>query len=38
MSTKDIQNKGPAIPQKMSDMPPAASKDELKARAAELNQ
>ncbi|MCJ1256052.1 hypothetical protein MMC24_003872 [Lignoscripta atroalba] len=37
-SVQDIQSKGPAIPQTMDDMPPKASKEELKARAKELNQ
>ncbi|MCJ1393132.1 hypothetical protein MMC18_006004 [Xylographa bjoerkii] len=37
-SAQDFQSKGPAIPQSMDDMPPKASKEELKARAAELNQ
>ncbi|MCJ1314927.1 hypothetical protein MMC15_000241 [Xylographa vitiligo] len=37
-SAQDFQSKGPVIPQSMDDMPPKASKDELKARAAELNQ
>lgn len=34
---EDFQSKGPAIPQSMEDMPPKASKEELRARAAELN-
>ncbi|MCJ1485340.1 hypothetical protein MMC06_005514 [Schaereria dolodes] len=37
-SIQDLQSKGPAIPQSMDDMPPKASKEELKARAKELNQ
>ncbi|MCJ1408275.1 hypothetical protein MMC19_002349 [Ptychographa xylographoides] len=37
-SAQDFQSKGPAIPQSMDDMPPKASKEELKARAKELNQ
>ena len=37
-SAQDFQSKGPAIPQTTDDMPPKASKEELKARAAELNQ
>ncbi|MCJ1459508.1 hypothetical protein MMC28_009887 [Mycoblastus sanguinarius] len=37
-SAQDLQSKGPAIPMKMDDMPPKASKEELKARAEELNQ
>lgn len=36
-SAEDHQSKGPAIPMHMSDMPPKASKEELKARAEELN-
>ncbi|KAL8749780.1 MAG: hypothetical protein Q9184_006668 [Pyrenodesmia sp. 2 TL-2023] len=36
-SVQDLQSKGPQIPQSMDDMPPKASKDELRARAAELN-
>ena len=36
-TAKDFQSKGPAIPQSMDDMPPKASKEELRARAAELN-
>ncbi|CAF9919498.1 hypothetical protein IMSHALPRED_004638 [Imshaugia aleurites] len=36
-SAQDHQSKGPAIPMKMSDMPPKASKEELKARSEELN-
>ncbi|KAI9880752.1 MAG: hypothetical protein M1830_000641 [Pleopsidium flavum] len=34
---QDLQSKGPAIPKNMNDMPPKASKEELKARAEELN-
>ena len=37
-SAQDFQSKGPAIPQTKDDMPPAASKEELKAKAKELNQ
>ncbi|MCJ1298977.1 hypothetical protein MMC08_001768 [Hypocenomyce scalaris] len=36
-SAQDFQSKGPQIPTSMDDMPPKASKDELKARAEELN-
>lgn len=36
-SAQDFQSKGPVIPQNMDDLPPKASKEELKARAAELN-
>ncbi|KAL8773518.1 MAG: hypothetical protein Q9209_001622 [Squamulea sp. 1 TL-2023] len=36
-SAQDFQSKGPQIPMNMDDMPPKASKEELKARAAELN-
>ncbi|KAL8777133.1 MAG: hypothetical protein Q9213_007993 [Squamulea squamosa] len=36
-SVQDFQNKGPQIPMSMEDMPPKASKEELRARAAELN-
>ncbi|KAL2056452.1 hypothetical protein ABVK25_003476 [Lepraria finkii] len=36
-STEDHQSKGPQIPINMSDMPPKASKEELKARSEELN-
>ncbi|KAI4123027.1 MAG: hypothetical protein LQ347_006305 [Umbilicaria vellea] len=36
-STQDFQSKGPTIPLSMDDMPPKASKEELKARAEELN-
>ncbi|KAF6239505.1 hypothetical protein HO173_002049 [Letharia columbiana] len=36
-SAQDHQSKGPAIPMNMSDMPPKASKEELKARSEELN-
>ncbi|KAA6414193.1 MAG: hypothetical protein FRX48_02555 [Lasallia pustulata] len=34
---QDMQSKGPQIPLTMDDMPPKASKDELRARAEELN-
>ena len=37
-NAQDFQSKGPVIPQTMDDMPPKASKEELKARAKELNQ
>ncbi|MCJ1251195.1 hypothetical protein MMC30_008426 [Trapelia coarctata] len=37
-SAQDLQSKGPVIPQSMDDMPPAASKEELQAKAKELNQ
>ncbi|KAL8788513.1 MAG: hypothetical protein Q9195_007252 [Heterodermia aff. obscurata] len=33
----DFQSKGPQIPTNMDDLPPKASKEELKARAEELN-
>ncbi|KAK3176155.1 hypothetical protein OEA41_007477 [Lepraria neglecta] len=36
-SAEDHQSKGPQIPINMSDMPPKASKEELKARSEELN-
>ncbi|KAL8904447.1 MAG: hypothetical protein Q9171_007050 [Xanthocarpia ochracea] len=36
-SAQDFQSKGPQIPMSMDDMPPKASKEELRARAAELN-
>ncbi|KAI9697430.1 MAG: hypothetical protein M1836_004708 [Candelina mexicana] len=37
-SAQDFQaNPGPAIPQTMDDLPPKASKEELKARSKELN-
>ncbi|KAI4262112.1 MAG: hypothetical protein L6R42_002703 [Xanthoria sp. 1 TBL-2021] len=36
-SAQDFQTKGPQIPMNMDDMPPKANKEELKARAAELN-
>ncbi|KAL9103847.1 MAG: hypothetical protein Q9187_008963 [Circinaria calcarea] len=34
---KDFQSKGPAIPQTMDDVPPVVPKEELRAKAAELN-
>lgn len=34
---EDFQSKGPAIPQTMDDVPPVVPKEELKAKAAELN-
>lgn len=37
-SAQDFQSKGPQIPMNMDDMPPKASKEELRARAEELNQ
>ena len=37
-SVQDLQSKGPVIPQSKDDMPPAASKEELQAKAKELNQ
>ncbi|KAL2042648.1 hypothetical protein N7G274_004407 [Stereocaulon virgatum] len=37
-SAQDFQSKGPQIPMNMSDMPPKASKEELKKRSEELNQ
>jgi len=37
-STQDFVSKGPVIPQTKEDMPPAASKEELQAKAKELNQ
>ena len=36
-SAQDFQSKGPAIPQSMDDFPPKASKEEIRARAEELN-
>lgn len=36
-SAQDHLSKGPTIPMNMSDMPPKASKEELKARSEELN-
>ncbi|KAL9594455.1 MAG: hypothetical protein Q9219_007025 [cf. Caloplaca sp. 3 TL-2023] len=36
-SATDFQSKGPQIPMSMDDMPPKASKEELRARAEELN-
>ncbi|MCJ1233060.1 hypothetical protein MMC14_001014 [Varicellaria rhodocarpa] len=36
-SIQDLQSKGPAIPHTMDDMPPKSSKEELRARAEELN-
>ncbi|KAL8716113.1 MAG: hypothetical protein Q9220_000018 [cf. Caloplaca sp. 1 TL-2023] len=36
-SAQDFQSKGPQIPMSMDDMPPKAGKEELKARAEELN-
>ncbi|KAL8933288.1 MAG: hypothetical protein Q9211_005864 [Gyalolechia sp. 1 TL-2023] len=36
-SAKDFQGKGPQIPMNMDDMPPKSSKEELRARAEELN-
>ncbi|KAI9716794.1 MAG: hypothetical protein M1812_005134 [Candelaria pacifica] len=37
-TAQDFQaNPGPAIPQTMDDLPPKASKEELKARSEELN-
>ncbi|KAL8998983.1 MAG: hypothetical protein Q9169_002089 [Polycauliona sp. 2 TL-2023] len=36
-SVQDFQSKGPQIPMNMNDMPPKANKEELKARAEELN-
>ena len=37
-NAQDFQSKGPVIPQTMDDMPPKASKEELQAKAKELNQ
>ncbi|KAL8875594.1 MAG: hypothetical protein Q9198_006068 [Flavoplaca austrocitrina] len=37
-SAQDFQSKGPQIPMNMDEMPPKANKEDLKARAAELNQ
>ncbi|MCJ1364567.1 hypothetical protein MMC16_003679 [Acarospora aff. strigata] len=34
---RDFQSKGPAIPMSTDDMPPKASREELKARSEELN-
>ncbi|KAL8903855.1 MAG: hypothetical protein Q9207_003653 [Kuettlingeria erythrocarpa] len=36
-SAQDFQSKGPQIPQSMDDMPPKANKEDLRARAEELN-
>ncbi|MCJ1278866.1 hypothetical protein MMC21_006687 [Puttea exsequens] len=38
VSAQDFQSKGPQIPMNASDMPPKASKEELKERAERLNQ
>ena len=37
-NAQDFQSKGPVIPKTMDDMPPKASKEELQAKAKELNQ
>ncbi|MCJ1476045.1 hypothetical protein MMC13_004710 [Lambiella insularis] len=36
-SAQDFQSKGPALPANTGDLPPKASKEELRERAAELN-